>query len=144
MSKFDFNSIFRNKTLLDKLFLITIVFVIGRILYISALKYRSEMTEFDFFSQDDTTPEYTPEEIAKHTLLSAIIKYGAIVSPKLELPEVQQQLEQDSKLKIHHKKLMDSLEIFKESKNTIATDADKLFLLKNILQTSMIYLSEEI
>ena len=144
MSKFDFNSIFHNKTLLDKLFLITIIFVIGRILYISALKYRSEMTEFDFFSQDDTTPEYTAEEIAKHTLLSAIIKYGSIVSPKLELPEVQQQLEQDSKLKIHHKKLMDSLEIFKESKNTIATDADKLFLLKNILETSMIYLSEEI
>lgn len=144
MSKFDFNSIFRNKTLLDKLFLITIIFVIGRILYISALKYRSEMTEFDFFSQDDTTPEYTAEEIAQHTLLSAIIKYGSIVSPKLELPEVQNELENDSKLKIHHKKLMDSLEIFKESKNTIATDADKLFLLKNILETSMIYLSEEI
>ncbi len=144
MSKFDFNSIFRNKTLLDKLFLITIIIAIGRILYISVLKYRNEMIEFDLFSQDDTAPEYTPEEIAKNTLLSAVIKYGAIVSPKLELPEVQNELEKDSKLKLQHKKLMDSLQVFKDSKNTIATESDKLFLLKNILETSMIYLAEDI
>tara|TARA_X000001036_G_C20115867_1_gene577224 strand:- start:9 stop:317 length:309 start_codon:yes stop_codon:yes gene_type:complete len=102
------------------------------------------MIEFDLFSQDDTAPEYTPEEIAKNTLLSAVIKYGAIVSPKLELPEVQNELEKDSKLKLQHKKLMDSLQVFKDSKNTIATESDKLFLLKNILETSMIYLAEDI
>ena len=145
MSKFNFNSIFHNKTPLDKLFLITIIIIITRILYISTLKYTNDMTEFDFFSQDNTTQKYTPEEIAKHTLLSAIIKYRAIVNdPKLELPEIQNELEKDSKLKLHHKKLMDSLQIFKDSKNTIATDADKIFLLNNILETSAIYLAEDI